>query len=303
MFNNLIARAIVPVTIAVTGFVIFGCLLLYTLIKGDMTAEALHHVDGIVETVVRSTHYAMMQDDRDSLRNILANVGTLDGVERIRIYDQDGKPAYTDLEGVTEPGSIAIKVDQWNSPFLMPDHPQRGERQRYVDHSNGFIAVSLPILNEPKCSTAACHFHAEGEPILGFLSTGVSSVRLEKTLALLKTRMIVFCLMVLVLTVGGVAALLRMNLFLPLIRFMYNLQRAAGGARESELPPSDHKLGQMNRDFRSLVRQRDQARDDAAALTSNDRVADERDAPASGGDSAARYGSSETAGSDPYQKV
>ena len=37
MFNNLIARAIVPITIAVTGFVVFGCILLYTFIKSDMT--------------------------------------------------------------------------------------------------------------------------------------------------------------------------------------------------------------------------------------------------------------------------
>ncbi len=275
MFDNLIARAIVPVTIAVTGFVIFGCILLYSFIKSDMTAEAVRHVDGLVETVVKSTHYAMMEDDRDSLRNILANVDTLDGVERIRIYDQTGQPKYSDLEGVTEPGSVALKVDSWTGAFMHNSHPGREKTQHQVSHENGYIAVTMPILNEPKCSTAACHFHSQDEAVLGFLSVGISSENLEKTLALLRSRMIVFSLMVLFLTVGGVAALLRMNLFLPILRLTYNVEKAAQGTPEPDLPKSDHKLGKLNRNFRLLVKQRDQAWQDLRVVGNLDRDADD----------------------------
>ena len=297
MFDNLIARAIVPVSIAVTGFVIFGCLLLYSFIKTDMTEEALRHVDGLVETVVRSTHYAMLKNDRDSLRNIIANVATLEGVERVRIYDQDGVPVYADLEGVTAPGSAAVKVDQWTAPYLQQDHPGHALRHRQVDHNNGFIAVSVPILNEPKCATAACHFHAEEEPILGFLSTGISSARLEETLGVLRTRMVIFSLMVLLLTVGGVAALLRMNLFLPLHRLMYNLEQAVAGVRERDLPKADQKLGALNRNFRALVKQRDEARDASDVLHFRDREADDRVNQRVDAGPATGHEPSETAGS------
>lgn len=273
MFDNLIARAIVPVTIAVTGFVIFGCLFLYSFIKADMTAEAVRHVDGLAETVVRATHYSMMKDDRDSLRNILANVNHLGEVERIRIYDQASRPKFSDLEGVTPPGSFAVLVDDWSMDIARGNHPNGNKTLHQVDHDHGFIAVNMPILNEPKCSTAACHFHGEDEPVLGFLSLGFSSAHLEKTLALLRTRMIAFSVMVLFLTVGGVAALLRMNLFLPILKLTHDMEQAVKGVAESDLSKPDRKLGRLSRDFRVLVKQRDEAllqKDAVSAVRGND---------------------------------
>lgn len=259
MFDNLIARAIIPVTLTVTGFVIFGCLFLYSFIKIDMTEEAVRQVDGLAETVVRSTHYAMMKDDRSSLRNILANVNQIVEVERIRIYDQISQPKFSDLEGVTAPDSFAVKADQWSQSIINGNDAGRSLTLHLVDRENGFIAVNMPIFNEPKCSTAACHFHAENEEILGFLSLAFSSEHLENTLALLRNRMAGFSLMILVLTVAGVAALLRVNLFLPILRLTHHMELAVNGAAESELPEPDRKLGYLNKVFRLLVKQRDDA--------------------------------------------
>ena len=283
MFDNLIARAIVPVTIAVTGFVVFGCLLLYSFIKSDMTEEAVRHVDDLVVTVYKSTHYAMMEDDRDSLRNILANVDTLEAVERVRIYDQSGDPKYADLEQPVSDTSFAPLVDDWSRSLMGSNQPERDKVRFNVNHDDGFIAVTMPILNEPKCSTAACHFHTENEPILGFLSIGISSENLEDTLSLLRSRMVAFSVMVLFLTVGGVAALLRVNLFQPILRLAYNLGQAVSGVTEAELPPADHKLGQINKDFRALVKQRDQAWQDLQTLNAPDGEVNERTDEAAAG--------------------
>ncbi len=283
MFDNLIARAIVPVTIAVTGFVVFGCLLLYSFIKSDMTEEAVRHVDDLVVTVYKSTHYAMMEDDRDSLRNILANVDTLEAVERVRIYDQSGDPKYADLEQPVSDSSFAPLVDDWSRSLMGSNQPERDKVRFNVNHDDGFIAVTMPILNEPKCSTTACHFHSENEPILGFLSIGISSENLEDTLSLLRSRMVAFSVMVLFLTVGGVAALLRVNLFQPILRLAYNLGQAVSGVAEAELPPADHKLGQINKDFRALVKQRDQAWQDLQTLNAPDGEVNERTDEAAAG--------------------
>jgi len=259
MFNNLIARAIVPITIAVTGFVVFGCILLYTFIKSDMTDEAMLHVDNLAETVSKSARYAMMQDDRESLRNIVGNVGTLTEVGQIRIYDQGGRIRFSGDPDETAPGTINSAVDPWASQMMKPDYPERTKTHHDIGGDSGLIAVSIPILNEAKCSTAACHFHSANEPVLGFLTLGISSEPLEKTLDLLRRRMIIFSVMVLFLTIGGVAALLRMNLFLPILRLTYCAKQAVEGVSVKELPKADNKLGSLERDFRQLVQQRDDA--------------------------------------------
>ncbi len=258
MFNNLIARAIVPITIAVTGFVVFGCILLYTVIKSDMTEEAIVHVDNLAETVSKSARYAMMQDDRESLRNIVGNVGTLEQVGQIRIYDQGGRIRFSGAPNETAPGS-APTIDPWASEMMQPDYPERTKTHHNIGGDSGLIAVSIPILNEAKCSTAACHFHSANEPVLGFLTLGIASEPLEKTLDLLRSRMIVFSVMVLFLSVGGVAALLRMNLFLPILRLTYSAKQAVEGVSAKDLPKADNKLGSLERDFRQLVQQRDDA--------------------------------------------
>ncbi|NOY13844.1 MAG: HAMP domain-containing protein, partial [Deltaproteobacteria bacterium] len=234
MFNNLIARAIVPITIAVTGFVVFGCILLYTFIKSDMTEEALLHVDNLAVTVSKSTRYAMLQDDRESLRNIVNNVGTLNDVAQIRIYDQDGRIRFSGNPAETAPEVTVADIDPWAQRLMQPGYPELTRTHHEVGGDSGLIAVSIPLLNETKCSTATCHFHPADEPVLGFLTLGISSESLEKTLDLLRWRMIIFSLMVLFLTIGGVAALLRMNLFLPILRLTYSAEQAVKGVSARE---------------------------------------------------------------------
>lgn len=272
MFDNLIARAIVPVTITVTGFVIFGCLLLYSFIKSDMTAEALRNLDSCASTVVKSTRYAMLEDDRRSLQNIVTNIGTRPDVELIRIHDQNGKPQYS---GHNEPdiptGAVAVPTTRF-SPGTASTNK---EIQHQVDHAGGHISTSVPILNESKCSTTVCHFHSEEEQILGYLTIGVSSEQLEKTLALLRSRMIVFSVMVLFLTVGGVAALLRMNLFLPLLRLTDNVEQAVQGVLEPDLPKPGRKLGKLDKNIYLLVKQRDQARQDLSNVKTSAKTVEE----------------------------
>lgn len=272
MFDNLIARAIVPVAIAVTGFVVFVCILLYSFVKSDMTDEALRNLNNCADTVIKSTSYAMMEDDRRSIQNIVTSIGTRLNVELIRIYDQDGKVQFS---GQDKAEVQSNTVDAHIATFLQADLITKETALRDIDHANGNITVSVPILNEPTCLTAACHFHAEGEPILGFFSIAVSSESLEETLSVLRYRMMIFSVMVLFLTIGGVTALLRMNLFLPILRLTYNAEQAAQGVAESDLPKSDHKLGKLNKDFRQLVKQRDQVLRDLQDLKNPDKDIDD----------------------------
>ncbi|MDT8419651.1 MAG: hypothetical protein RQ754_04415 [Desulfuromonadales bacterium] len=268
MFDNLIARAIVPVTIAVTGFVIFGCLLLYSFIKADMTTEALRNLDSCANTVVKSTHYAMMEDDRRSLQNIVANIGTRSDVELIHVYDQDGNVRYS--------GQAAEGSDSRTANFTRHNISLGTEIEHAVDHAGRHISVSLPILNEKKCSTSDCHFHPQDKRILGHLFISVSSEQLEKTLALLKSRMVVFSVMVLFMTVGGVTALLRINLFLPIIRLAHNVERAVHGVLEHELPKHGKKLGKLDHHVYQLVKQRDVAQQNLKGTRTPDGSIDER---------------------------
>ena len=90
MFKSLTARAIIPVTVSVTGFVIVCCILLYSLMKTDMINDVIGYETNQAQTIVKSTRYAMRHDDRESLANIIDNIGTQQWVEHVRIFNKKG---------------------------------------------------------------------------------------------------------------------------------------------------------------------------------------------------------------------
>ena len=77
MWDSINYRAILPVACAVTGFVIACCLLLYSFIKSDLVQMEVRHATDLADTVVKSTRYAMLHDDRETLRNIIASLEDL----------------------------------------------------------------------------------------------------------------------------------------------------------------------------------------------------------------------------------
>ena len=88
--KSLTARAIVPVAVAVTGFVVICCILLYSVMKTDMVSDAVKYETNLADTIVKSTRYAMLKSDREMLTNIVMNIGQQKGVEHVRIFNKKG---------------------------------------------------------------------------------------------------------------------------------------------------------------------------------------------------------------------
>ena len=259
MFKTLTARAIVPVAVAVTGFVIVCCILLYSVMKTDMTNDTIKHETNLADTVIKSTRYAMLKSDREMLRNIIENVGELQGVEHVRIFNKKGLIMFSE-----EAGEINSFVDK-NTAGCIGCHAGAVpaatlgsmERARRFTNERGLavLAITAPIYNEPACYTASCHFHSAGQKILGTLDIGLSAAPLLKTLAVMQGRMIIFSIMVLILTIGGVAAMLRRQIFVPLreiTEFTSNVNR---GNLDHELSGISGELNDLAEDVRAVALQ------------------------------------------------
>src|SRR6185369_13171353 len=90
MYKTLAGRALVPVGIAVTGFVFVCYLFLYSAIKSEINRNAVQHATNLTDTILKSTRYAMLKSDRETLNTIIQNVGEQTGVEHVRIFNKKG---------------------------------------------------------------------------------------------------------------------------------------------------------------------------------------------------------------------
>lgn len=240
MFNSLGGRVLIPVGLTVTGFVVVCFMLLYTGIKSVITRDSVEHATSLADTVLKSTHYAMLTSDRGSLAAIIHNVGEQKGVEHVRIFNKAGV-----INASSKQDEVGKSIDKKTEGCIachMGAIP--ATRLGKMDQARTFrnkagaeiIAITLPIYNEPKCSSAACHFHQPAQKVLGTLDIGLSREMALATLSSIRNQMVAFSVMILMLTVGGVTALLRRSVFLPM-RKLSNMTLQAEKDNGMRTPP------------------------------------------------------------------
>ena len=256
MFSSINSRAIVPVACAVTGFVIACCVLLYTFVKEDLVKGEIQHAADLADTVIKSTRYAMLKDDRDTLSNIIISIGEQNQVEHVRIFNKKGLIMLS-----RDPLEVDRFIDKsaagCNECHAEPV-PKRSlgtmdqARQFTNEEGRDVLAITAPIYNEPACSNAACHFHDAGQSLLGTLDIGVSQAPLKHTLGQLQNRMIMFSGMVLVLTVGAVCALLYSQVFLPIKKLVDFTEAFRGDILDDDFPEVSGEMARLADAFQKM---------------------------------------------------
>lgn len=230
MFSTLAGKVLVPVGLAVTGFMVVCCLMLYSAVSDDLRRSEIDHATNLADTVLKSTRYAMHKSDRDTLATIVRNVGEQRGVDHVRIFNKKGIVSFSAAPGelngqVNKDAEGCVVCHKGSVPVTKLGTMQQARMFRKADGGE-VIAITAPIYNDPDCSAAVCHVHPPGQKVLGTLDIGLSRDVHIRSLALLRSQMAVFSLMCLILTVGGVTALLRRSVFIPVQRLRDYVERS-----------------------------------------------------------------------------
>ncbi len=259
MFKTLVGRALVPVGLTVTGFMIVCCLLLYSAIRNSIKHDAVLHATNLADTILKSTRYAMLKSDRETLATIVNNIGQQKGVSHVRIFNKKGIVSFSSKADEinrqvdkSAEGCIACHRGAVPITTLGPMNQARTFRNA---GGTSVMAITMPVYNEPECFNAACHVHQPGQKVLGTLDVGLSQESLISSLAVIRTQMIIFTIMMLLLTLGGVTALLRRSVFLP-IRRLQDFAEASAKSVDSDVTPPAHlpdDLGKIASSIRSLA--------------------------------------------------
>jgi len=206
-------KNMVSVSLLVFCVVAISCIFLFSVIKTNMINDTINHEIGLADTIIKSARYAMLKDDRVTLGNIINNIGERESVEHVRIFNKKGLIMFSShseeihhLVDKSASGCIVCHA----GPVVATRMGRMEQARRFInERGKHVLAITTPIYNEPDCSSASCHFHPAGQKILGTLDIGLSEDLLQKSLGAMKSTILVFCLIVLTLTIGGVTILLR----------------------------------------------------------------------------------------------
>ncbi|GAB6084624.1 HAMP domain-containing protein [Desulfuromonas carbonis] len=257
MFNGIAAKAIIPVTLTVTGFVIVGCLLLHSFIKQDLIANTTRQEVSLADTIVKSTRYAMLKTDREMLQQSLRDIGGQTGVEHVRIFNKKGIVMFssdpTEIDRAVDKKSAGCSGCHSGATPATRLGPMEQARRFTNGEGKEVLAITAPIYNEASCAILECHPSLDEVKILGTLDIGLSTAPLQSALAQLRTRLAVFCLMVLFLTVGGVSALLLRNVLLPIRDLVGFAEDLAMGRPEPKSPDGSEEIDALVSSLRQLA--------------------------------------------------
>jgi hypothetical protein len=230
MFDKIAGRALVPVGIVVTGFLVVCFVLLYSAIKQVVIHDSIGHANNLAGIVLKSTRYAMLKSDRALNTAIVQNISQQKGVEHVRIFSKAGIVAFS-----SNPGEVNRQVDK-RAEGCIVCHEQKvpittlGNMEKARTFQNGagedVLAITTPIYNEPECANAACHVHPASQKVLGTLDIGLSQEATISSLSSIRGQMVLFSLLTLILTMAGVIALLKIIVLVPMRKLQEYTERS-----------------------------------------------------------------------------
>jgi len=138
-------------------------------------------------TIRQGTHYAMMLNSRDDIRQIITNIAKQPDIVTIRIYNKQGEIKFSnqdkEIDTVTNIKDEACYICHRTDPPV--DEVKLGETVRTFHSESGYrlMGVISPVYNEPGCATDACHVHPPDKKVLGAIDLVVSLEEADRELA------------------------------------------------------------------------------------------------------------------------
>ncbi len=238
----------------------------------------IREVSQFSDTVMRSTHSAMLQNRWGDAFQIMETIGRQEGVDRVRIFNKEGVVLFS-----TDKAEVGKAVDKraescyaCHAAERPLERLQLPDRARIFPGPNGhrLLGMITAVYNEPGCSEG-CHVHAPATRVLGVLDITMSLERVDREIAeIWRNRIASGALSILVLA-AMLAIVIRRGVIRPVRVLVEGTRHVGEGDLSYRLPAgSRDELGVLATSFNQMTGslQKAQAELDALVQTLEHRV-------------------------------
>lgn len=164
--------------------------------RQHLEQNTLAAAERISDVIKHGTTDYMLRNDREGLYRSIRTMAAEPGIEKIRIFDQEGRITYTTAAAeqnhvVDKSGEACYGCHAQSQPLTKLNRPDRFRIYRNPA-GDRVLGIITPIENQASCSNAACHAHPAEQRILGVIDTNLSLAKADVQLAESSRRMIVY---------------------------------------------------------------------------------------------------------------
>jgi len=216
--------------------------------------------DRVSDVILLSTRYEMLRDDQEALHNIIQELGSQPGIQRIRIFNKEGR--ITVSTDAREVSSVVNKTNEacytchaQSAPLTSLNRTGRA-RMFWDKQGHHITAVMRPIYNAPECSNQACHVHPASQRVLGVIDADLSLDAVDAQMAQHTASLTWFLVGAILFGSGAAVLFMWVVVYRPVKELMDGTHRVAGGDLEYRLPVrSGDELGDLAESFNKMTLQ------------------------------------------------
>jgi len=234
----------------------------YTLLSAERISDVVKH----------GTADYMLRNDREGLYRSIKTMADEPGMEKIRIFDRDGRITYT--TDAAEQNHVVDKTAEacyachaQSQPLAKVNRPDRFRIYRNASGAR-VLGIITPIENQPACSNAACHAHPAEQQILGVLDTNLSLAKADQQLTESTRQLIVYTACALLLIVLMSWLVVWRVVGKPVTALQKGTEQLASGDLGYQIGVHSHdELGELASSFNGMSRELEAERNENTAWT------------------------------------
>ncbi len=239
--------------------------------RRHLEETAFDSADRISDIIQRSMRYQMLNNDREALFQTIREIGSEPGIQRIRIYNFEGRISFSTSAG--ESGTVVDKAAEACYACHQQGKPlariASRDRARIFRVGNArVLGVIRPIENQPSCWNAACHFHPREQRVLGVIDTQLSLARVDARAAQHLAQLTQATALALALVCGISMVFVWRLVARPVRELTEGMRRIASGKLSQQLAVRSHdELGDMAEAFNRMAVALAEANEEVMAWT------------------------------------
>jgi len=234
--------------------------------KEDLNLTVLRNASQLSETIKKSIQNDMFENRKEAAYKIMNTVGQQEGIEKVRIYNSEGKILYS-----TDKDEVGRMVDQrgeacygCHSEARPLERLATSERSRIFYASDNdsrpgprhrVLGIINPLYNDASCSSATCHAHPESIKVLGVIDVTMDLTALDAMMAKGR-RQVLLVSVVSIVAICAIVALILIHFFTrPVKELVLGTQRISGGDLDHFIPvATNDEMGHLASSFNQMTR-------------------------------------------------
>ena len=254
--------------VAFTSLIIIG-VFAYFNIKSQshsLIAEVERHANQLGETVVSSTRFDMMLNQRDRIQQTINSIGTQPQIRDVRIINKIGEIIYSSdstniNKMVDKRAESCYACHAEDKPLEQISITERTRIFRVHPDSNRVIGIITPIYNEKSCWQSDCHAHPRDQKVLGVLDVSISLADVDKTILKSEWEIVIFAFVAIIAVGLLIGYFVRRWVSLPVNDLLGGTQQVSAGNLNYTIKDlGEDEIGKLGQSFNNMTKKLSEAR-------------------------------------------